>query len=158
MKGTFRLSMCAIMAGLILPACIDGKRNLYSEYHRILPEGWRFGEEVFFTPVHSDSLCSGRFVVALRHDNSYPFTEIRLEVIHEDRGREVRDTVDIELAGSYGQWRGSGIGTSFQVSDTLGRTVHASGTKVMIRHLMRTDTLRGVNQAGLFFVPDKNQY
>ena len=67
MKGTFRLSMCAIMAGLILPACIDGKRNLYSEYHRILPEGWRFGEEVFFTPVHSDSLCSGRFVVALRH-------------------------------------------------------------------------------------------
>ena len=100
--------MCAIMAGLILPACIDGKRNLYSEYHRILPEGWRFGEEVFFTPVHSDSLCSGRFVVALRHDNSYPFTEIRLEVIHEDRGREVRDTVDIELAGSYGQWRGSG--------------------------------------------------
>ena len=142
MKGTFRLSMCAIMAGLILPACIDGKRNLYSEYHRILPEGWRFGEEVFFTPVHSDSLCSGRFVVALRHDNSYPFTEIRLEVIHEDRGREVRDTVDIELAGSYGQ----------------GRTVHASGTKVRIRHLMRTDTLRGVNQAGLFFVPDKNQY
>ncbi len=107
MKGTFRLSMCAIMAGLILPACIDGKRNLYSEYHRILPEGWRFGEEVFFTPVHSDSLCSGRFVVALRHDNSYPFTEIRLEVIHEDRGREVRDTVDIELAGSYGQWRGA---------------------------------------------------
>ena len=43
MKGTFRLSMCAIMAGLILTASIDGKRNLYSEYHRILPEGWRFG-------------------------------------------------------------------------------------------------------------------
>ncbi|MDE6529101.1 MAG: gliding motility lipoprotein GldH, partial [Muribaculaceae bacterium] len=130
------------------------RSNLYSEYHRISEDGWRYGAEVFFTPVHSDSLCSGRFVVALRHDNTYPYTDIRLEVTHVDGGTELCDTIDIELAGRYGQWNGSGIGTSFQVADTLGRTVHPSGTMVRLRHLMRTDTLHGINQAGLFFVPD----
>lgn len=153
MKGV-TVAMACVAALLFQVACTDGRRDLYSEYHRIADEGWRYGAEVFFTPVHSDSLCSGRFVVALRHDNTYPFTDIRLEVTHADGGAERRDTLDIELAGRYGQWRGSGIGTSFQVTDTMRRTLHASGTMVSLRHLMRADTLHGIRQAGLFFVPD----
>ena len=46
-----------------------------------------------------------------------------------------------------------GIGTSFQVTDTVNDLVHASGTPVMVRHLMRSEMLEGVNQVGLFFVP-----
>lgn len=146
--------MMCVAAMLLMLACTDRRHNGYSEFHRITGGMWRYGAEVFFTPVHSDSLCPGRFVVALRHDNSYPYTDIRLEVIHNNGVAEIRDTVDIQLADAYGQWNGSGIGTSFQIADTLPRAMHASGTMVRLRHLMRTDTLRGISQAGLFFIPD----
>lgn len=157
MKGVLA-TLVRVAAGVaFLSGCTDGRQNLYSEYHRISPDGWRFGEEVFFTPVHTDSLCPGRFVIALRHDNTYPYTALTLEVIHtEEGGGEKRDTVEVTLADPFGQWEGSGIGTSFQVTDTLGPTVHPSGTMVRIRHLMRADTLHGINQAGLFFVPSKD--
>lgn len=153
MKGKV-VAIACVWAGLMFVGCTDSHRNLYSEFHSLYEDGWRYGTEVFFTPVHADSLCNGRFVVALRHDNTYPYTDIRLEVTHWDDDTHRHDTVDISLAGPYGQWLGSGIGMSFQVVDTLHPSKHPSGTMVKLRHLMRTDTLRGINQVGLFFVPD----
>ena len=60
----------------------------------------------------------------------------------------------IPLADRFGKWRGSGVGISFQIVDTVGVIKnHSAGAKVRIRHLMRRDTLPGINQVGVFFVP-----
>jgi len=146
-----------IAAGCILAACGDARSNAYSEYHTLPSGGWRFGDGVVFTPVHPDSLCRGRIVVAFSHDNSYPYTDIRLEVGMTDGARPLRDTIDIPLAGEFGQWLGCGMGALFQVSDTLGDILHISGRQVEVRHLMRVDTLVGIKSVGIFFVPIKDK-
>lgn len=146
----------ALAAGTLLVACGGANGNDFSSYERLPESGWRFAKAVEFAPVHADSVCTGALVVALRHDNSYPYKGICLEVEMTDGGRERRDTIDISFAGDYGQWIGRGIGTSFQLTDTLAPVRHVTGSSVRIRHLMRTDTLAGINQVGLFFVPVKN--
>ncbi len=146
----------AIAPALMLPAlaaCVDS-RNAYSEYHQLDSAGWRYDDAAIFTPEHADSLCEGPVVVALRHDSTYPYTDVWLEVSSEATGR--CDTLDIPVVDEYGNWLGSGIGASFQLSDTVGKLLHPSGTPITVRHIMRTDTLRGINQVGLFFEPHKN--
>lgn len=63
-----------------------------------------------------------------------------------------RDTFDIVLADRYGRWRGSGMGSSLQLSDTLHtRFAMRRGQRVSLRHIMRTDTLPAIERAGLIF-------
>ena len=88
-----------------------------------------------------------------RHDNDFPYSTLWLETTVEEGDRRLTDTLEIHLADRFGSWRGRGIGASFQMTDTVGRSfVHRSGTKVMVRHIMRTDTLRGLSQVGIFFI------
>ena len=94
-------------------------------------------------------------MVGVRHDNGFPFTSLWLETTVEDGGRPRTDTLEIRLADSFGSWTGRGIGASFQASDTVARSFsHRSGSRIGVRHIMRADTLRGVTQAGIFFVPE----
>ena len=151
-----------VFAPGLISGCMLGSgydyRNDYSEYRRIGSEGWRYADTLAFTPVHADTVCRGSLVVALRHDESYPYDELWLEVMTEnqdgDNGNVARlchDTLRIVLADRVGSWRGDGIGGSFQLTDTLPDVVHRSGTPVMVKHIMRVDTLTGVNQVGVFF-------
>lgn len=128
--------------------------NEYAEYRNIGDEGWIYGDTLVFTPVHPDSLCRGILVAGIRHENSYPFTELWLEATYEDNGRRVTDTLSIHLADRYGKWTGKGIGASFQATDTIYTPfLHRSGSPVKLRHIMRADSLRGITQAGIFFLP-----
>ena len=77
-----------------------------------------------------------------------------VEVEFSDNCNIKHDTVNIPLSDRYGRWLGKGIGASFQTTDTVATLLHASGSEVRIRHMMRCDTLRGINQLGIFFVPD----
>lgn len=137
-----------------LTAC-NGINNDYSEYHRLPEGGWRYADTLVFMPVHADSVCGGRFVVALSHDSNYPYEDLWLEVksAEGEANRPVTDTLHLTLADGYGNWTGRGIGPTFQLSDTLPERVHRSGAPVKVRHIMRVDTLRGINQVGVFFVP-----
>lgn len=151
------------MSGMILPAIIaalglmgcDGPSNDWSGYRQMPGREWVYADTLRFTPVHVDSLCAGRIVVAVRHDADFLYRELWIETTVKDGGRERRDTLAIPLADSFGRWQGCGIGTSFQITDTVERPfVHASGSNVTVRHIMRCDTLPGIEQVGLFFVPE----
>ena len=138
---------------IVLFVGCDYEQNNYSEYRNLSGGKWSYRDVIQFEPVHPDSLCAGRMVVGLRYDDTYPFRNIMLEVAHTTGEGERRDTVEFTVADDYGNLNGIGIGISFQATDTLGEYVHPSGTPVRVRHLMRTDTLRGISQVGLFFVP-----
>ncbi len=140
---------------VVASACSDYKCNDYSEYRRVPSVGWRYADSVKFIPLHADSLCKGRFVVGITHDDSYRFTELCMEVTHFSGSSLRRDTLRMQVVDRFGTWTGSGIGSSFQLADTLPVGVHPSGNMVVVRHIMRTDTLPGVNKVGLFFVPDR---
>jgi gliding motility-associated lipoprotein GldH len=139
---------------MALTASCSAPSNDYAEYQNLPEEGWKYGDTLRFRPVHPDSICRGQLVVGIRHDNSFPFRSLWLETTLEDGGKRRIDTLEIPLADRFGSWTGRGIGASFQATDTLpGSFLHRSGTKIRIRHIMRDDTLVGVSQVGIFFVP-----
>lgn len=151
------LSLAAGLTVMSLPVALSGcsaPGNDYAEYTDLDAKGWKYGDTLWFTPVHPDSICRGRLVVGIRHENSFPYTSLWLETTVDDNGRRKTDTLEITLADSFGSWKGRGIGASFQVADTVaGSFLHRSGSRIGIRHIMRADTLRGVPQVGIFFVP-----
>lgn len=156
MKGSGGGAIWVLMMGLlieVLSACSDYKCNDYSEYRRLDAEGWRYADSLCFVPVHADSLCRGRFVVGVTQTDRYPFTTLCMEVAMTDGGVRRADTVVMRVVDRYGSWTGRGLGSSFQLTDTLAPVTHASGTPVTVRHIMRADTLTGVGSVGLFFVP-----
>lgn len=129
----------------------SGPGNDYSEYRFLPGEQWAYGDTLHFVPVHPDSVVAARVVVALRHDDGYPFTGADIELTV---GR-LRDTLRLQLCDTTGRWLGHGIGTNFQVADTLGcRIVHPSGLPVTLRQVMRCDTLCGLDRVGLFLLAE----
>ena len=163
MKPLLPLILLISAIGLLALDSCSGIRNDYSEYQRLPGEGWRYGDTLFFTPVHTDTVCRGNFVVAIRYDGNYPYSDLWIEVgvpsaVNGSDNIAVksirRDTVRMVLAHNYGNPAGDGIGPTYQMADTLGVLSHRSGERVTVRHIMRTDTLAGVNQVGLFFVPE----
>lgn len=150
-----KLTASLLTAVLLLASgCGDEVLNSYSEYHRLPESGWTYRDIETYAPVHADSLCRGTLVVGIRHSADYPYTSVCVEVEFSDNGNIKHDTVNIPLSDRYGRWLGKGIGASFQTTDTVATLLHASGSEVKIRHMMRCDTLRGINQLGIFFVPD----
>ncbi len=148
------LPILSALCGVIVAAC-SGNRNDFSDYRQLPTEGWRYNNVLEFRPIHTDSLCRGHFVVALRHQSNYPYMNVVIEMAYTTPHGESIDTINMQLSDAYGEWMGCGIGTSFQVADTLGMVTHPSGTTVKLRQLMRTDTLPGIQQVGLFFVPQQ---
>lgn len=152
LRETIKLTVAMAVAAAVAACSAPG--NDYAAYADIPSGGWVYDKPLTFYPVHPDSLVSGHLVVGVRHDNTYPYRSLWLEVTTIDCGQPRRDTMDITLADRYGSWTGIGIGTSFQATDTIGRSIlHASHTPVTVRHIMRADTLRGISQLGIFFLP-----
>ena len=62
----------------------------------------------------------------------------------------MRDTLDIRLADVYGRWLGSGFGASYQREVTVSPAAVVDITRpVALRHIMRVDTLQGIEQVGI---------
>ena len=65
------------------------------------------------------------------------------------------DTVDVRLADTFGRWYGTGIGVSYQRIDTIYPSISIPvGAPVTVRHIMRVDTVTGIEQIGLILTPE----
>lgn len=152
MRGTLPILLLLTM---LLGACSPGKRD-YSRWDNLPASGWVYGDTVSLLPADTslhdnDSLVTGALRVALRHSSDYPYSNLWLEVTyHSDRRRMMRDTLDITLADVFGRWLGSGFGASYQQSVLVSPSAVVDITRpVSVRHIMRVDTLRGIDQIGV---------
>lgn len=150
----FYISM--LILTVVLPgACAPGERD-YSRWRNLPSEGWMYADTVSLVPVDTalvgnDSVVTGGGLnVALRHSNDYPFSNLWLELTYIDaNGGAVRDTVNVRLADVFGRWLGIGFGAEYQ-QEVLVSRVNIDITKpVRLRHIMRVDTLRGIDQVGV---------
>lgn len=148
-----------VIAAAILAAataCVPSPDD-YSDFRTLPDEGWAYTHHLTFTPEIADSASRGTMLVAVRHSGDFNYRNIWLEIAATmPDGTVRRDTIDIELADKFGTWLGSGPGTSFQKADTLPRpyTLVDSAT-IELRHIMRIDTLHGIEQVGLIFKSDR---
>lgn len=127
--------------------------NDSSQYHDIDPEGWRYGDTLKYNLEARDSAIIGDLTLSLRHTNDYIYSNIFLEVTVTDSLTSRRDTLDITLADDFGRWKGRGIGTDYQISQTVASdlTLHRPA-EVAVRHIMRDEVLNDVEQVGVAFV------
>lgn len=146
------VGMLATIAMLVLlmgAGCSD-RHSRYSDFVRIDSEGWAYGDTVKVRPTRLDSVDMRRLAVAVRHDNDYPYRNLWLEVSYHTGHSTVRDTIELMLADIYGRWLGRGFGPSYQLSQPLqARFRIPDSTEISLRHIMRCDTLRGIEQVGI---------
>ncbi len=122
----------------------------FSRFADIPDDGWAYGDTVRIM-ITDPELKPGRLSVAVRHNDSFLYRNLWLEVSYTDRnGTCHADSVNIELADIYGRWRGHGLGSSYQLAvpfPDMGNP--PDSTIVNIRHIMRVDTIRGIEQIGI---------
>ncbi len=145
-------------AALLAAASCSRPGNSASGYEAMPPApGWCYSDTLRFPLAHTDSVAAGRVAVGVTHTGAYPCSDLWLEITSAaDGGGVRRDTVCLRLADRNGRWTGHGIGTSFQVADTIARPLtHRSGSPLIVRHIMRRDTLPGIERVGVFFIPEE---
>lgn len=146
-----KIILTAVVA-LAMTACRP-KVNDFSEYRNLPTEGWRYNEPLDFSLELADSAAIGALTVGVRHSNQFLYSNLWLEVTMTDSLQALVDTVNIQVADRLGHWLGRGIGTDFQLSDTIWHdiAIHRP-VNVAVRHIMRDDLLQGIEQLGVTFV------
>lgn len=162
MKSTLPALMAAV---LILTACNglvgrgDGDDNRFSDFADIPGKGWLYTDAIEFEPdTLRDSIVNqGTLLVSVRHGKDYLYRNLWLEVSYADTDSTRKaDTLNIELADAMGRWHGRGMGLSMEVLDTLpGSFPIAEHRAVRVRHIMRADTLHGIERIGVVYIPNE---
>lgn len=130
-------------------SCVD--RGSASSFAPIAPEGWAYGDTIQCTVERADTLAPAALAVAVRNNNAYPYSNLWLEVTYNTGPRTIaRDTVNLILADPYGRWTGKGFGAGYQSQVTVNPSVvPPPGSRIGVRHIMRVDTLTGIEQVGI---------
>ncbi len=153
-RWAFSLGLAACFGFL---ASCSAHDNDYSAFSAIDSEGWDYGRTYVYRPAIADSVADGTLRVAVRHTNDYPYRNLWLEVAYQVQAPDSTvsfrtDTVNMQLADVYGNWLGSGLGTSFQKADTVSTDFRLiPGAPVRVHHIMRVDRLEGLEQVGIIF-------
>lgn len=149
----------AILLLAVLAACTVPDEQAH--FRSVGPDGWLYADTVEMAVVPADSadtVVTGDVAVAVRHTDSYEYSNIWVEVSLPWPDSVERDTFDIRLADPYGRWLGTGVGVGYQRVDTLLRGVKMrASAPLRVRHVMRADTLADIEQVGLIFVPSKGR-
>lgn len=142
-----------ILAAALLTLCsCSYNPNDYSCFSHIDPEeGWRYGDTFVYLPEIADSVARGTLSLYVRHTNDYPFSNLWVELQTQQR----RDTICLELADVYGNWHGTGLGSSFQLQEVvLPSFTMVNEAPLRLRHIMRPDSVTGIEQVGLIFTAE----
>lgn len=118
-----------------------------------IPEtGWEADAPVAFEWTVQDTTLRQDFFLDIRHDQSYPFSNIYLFLdVNFPNGKRLRDTVACDLADEQGRWLGSGFGNMVdqRVRFRSGTAFPIPGNyRMEVRHAMRLNPLPGVHDVG----------
>ena len=146
--------LCILCLCLALGACRQPTPS-YAGFADVPPEGWPYADTLYIEPVLPDSVAVGRLAVAVRHTDGYEYRNLWLEIATPMLDSITADTANVSLADDYGRWYGRGTGVSYMTVDTLPGSYYLTrGRPAQVRHVMRVDTLPGIEQIGIIFIPD----
>lgn len=122
-----------------------------SQWQDISSEGWLYRDTLVFDSLPAQ-WTPQTLALGVRHDASYRYSNLWLEVSYLSHGKSKADTFDVELCDAFGRWHGHGTGASLQFTDTLRlRQLPDRRSPLKLRHIMRLDTLRGIEQIGISY-------
>ncbi len=145
-----KINFTALIAAMSIIASCSDKHEAVASFDSLPQKGWAYGDTLTLRPDGLDSVRPRNLSIAVRHSNSYPYRNLWIEVTTRTANLQRRDTINIELADIYGRWHGNGFGPSYQYETRLkGLMPIGDTTIVAIRHIMRIDTLKGIEQVGI---------
>lgn len=158
-----------LMAAMIIVAGSCASKSADpGQWQDIPPSGWLYEKKLVFqlapdsdyayTPSpgcdtitpHQPQAGASEIEISLRHADAYPYSNLWLSLTYPTGDTTCTDTVQIELADAYGKWHGTGVGPSYQISRPI-TTNHRinDAPRIKVHHIMRVDTLTGIEQIGL---------
>lgn len=152
-----RLHIALLIAAISVISACSGSRE-HSGFTTISPDGWIYGDTVRYCPADTDSTMSATYdvMIVVRNNNSYEYSNLWLRIDYPCADTVHTDTINVELADDFGNWLGNGIGGSYQLSDTVLQRVRLDTSKeIRVSHIMRADTLEGIEQIGIIVKPTK---
>lgn len=144
--GLWVLSCLMIFGGCTQPSYFEDQQT-------IDPQGWAAGDTVSFSVDIQDTVRSMDFLLTLRHNTDYPYSNIYffVKTVYPDRNYS-RDTLEILLAGKDGKWFGEGFGKLKEVQVMLkDRVVFPEKGTYRFEFVqgMREEKLEGVEDLGV---------
>jgi gliding motility-associated lipoprotein GldH len=151
----YRISVTVITACFFL-SC--SQNIVYNEFQPIQNKVWDKHNEYYFNFEIKDVSVQYDISLKLRNNNLYPYQNIWI-FFEESRssGISVKDTIEYMLADDFGKWTGNGI-TLFQSHIPLKNHYLFPDTgkyTISVRHGMRDDKLKGIEDIGLFIEKSK---
>lgn len=130
---------------------------LQSEFQDLPNAEWNADSVISFTYEHEGGLDLLELVLHIRHEPSYPYSNLYLfREIELDKESELTDTVEITMADAYGNWNGQGVGKLRELDLPYKKgylRIEEAGTYTFnIQHGMRETDLKGIRSMGLTFI------
>jgi gliding motility-associated lipoprotein GldH len=138
--------MLPVLVAAIALACSSCNRNVvYREYQTFKGLEWHASDTAVFNVDITDTTTLNNISLMVRHSDSYPYNNIFLFVttMYPD-GKVLKDTMEVVLASSSGEWLGSGMGDIFDFKVPVKKNIRfpRSGRYTFVfRQAMRVDPL-----------------
>jgi len=138
----------------ILAVFVSCDKNLVFEKNLPIPDdGWNKDSVLLFDIPITDTLQNHNFYINVRNDIKYKYSNLWLFIEIDRPGNiSVTDTFEITLADPSGKWLGEGFGgvKNRQVIYKGNIYFPVSGEyKINIRHGMRENVLKGIDDIGI---------
>ena len=156
MAQAVAMTIVIAAAMLVMGSCDRKPVMAHSAFVHLPNGGWQRTMPLSFRPEYDDSAARYDVTLAVRHDNSYRYSNLSLvvDVIAAD-STVSRKRVNMALADGYGNWTGGGFGTLYQVTEpvALGISPVDARSVVVWQAMNGCDTLRGLADVGIITKP-----
>lgn len=133
-----------------LAACNDD--TVYHTYQNLSSSGWDKQDTLEYILPSQFTKHFYELEIGLRHTENYPYQDIWLEVLYPLSPDRCPDTLHVELADQWGNWKGKGTaGNMYQFTFTQERPIQlsASDSLLQVVHIMRDKSLKGISDVGI---------
>ncbi len=142
-----------ILCCLVLSACVN--KDTHIDFHSFKNAEWEKDSVYQFEVNISDTINPHQILIETRNNNLYPYQNIWLFVdLKTPSGNVRKDTIGFDLADNFGKWYGQGFSVyELEIPYEKSFIFRQPGDYVFsIRHGMRDDILKGINEIGIKLV------
>ena len=151
-----------IAAAILVLSCCQRKPVMAHAHFKHLPSsGWQQSFPLNFKPEYDDSTLTYSITLAVRHENSYRYSNLSLivDLIAVD-STVTRQKVKMALADEYGNWKGGGFGSLYQETVDVADVIAPEDAQAVVvwQAMQGCDTLLGLSDLGIIVTPLRGAY
>lgn len=141
-----------IITIFILGGCENDSNVAFHSSRDVSALGWGPKDSLNWPIEWQDSIHAYNMDVEVRHDNSYPYQNLGLEIcLAKGDTLIIKDTLNLSLTSPIGDWQGSGWGSLYQEQYPYNRVTfpYPGNYTLTVRPYMADWNLKGIYSVGI---------